>query len=107
MHVRSLWPISLAMILAVSVFACGDARLSSDSLTPSFDDTGRTARPSDAGVGGGTDDDSSFPVDEPFTPDPEDLTCVLIPSVGGDVFVGVESAVQIGVYQFSLETGEH
>lgn len=108
MHARSLWSLTLAALMALAMAACGDATLSSDSLTPSFDDTGRTARPADGGGGGGgiDDDGGGFPEDEPFTPDPEDLTCVLIPSVGGDVFVGVESAVQIGVYQFSLETGE-
>ncbi|MCB9519991.1 MAG: hypothetical protein H6699_03830 [Myxococcales bacterium] len=95
---------SLAAILvaaAALVAGCGDARLST-SGEPAFDDTGRRPnRDPDAGV-----DDTSFIQDDVYRPPDEELGCVLIPSVGGDVYVGVESAVQIGAYQYSLETGE-
>ena len=95
-----------ALILAVSLTACGDARLSTSGEAVDFDDDRRPSeRGPDSPDGGRTDTNDDFPDDEVFVPDEEDLRCVLIPSVGGDVFVGVESAVQIGAYQYSIETG--
>lgn len=94
-----------AMLLALFAVGCGDARLSAgdnydvggaDARTPT---PGRDGGPSDVGVDVGPDD--VF-----VAPDADNVGCVLIPSVGGDVFVGVDSAVQLGAYQYSLETGE-
>jgi len=88
---------------------CGDARLSADGFGNSFDEPapGGTRPPPSLGHDAGSiDDGPRVPVDEPFVPDDADLRCLLIPSVGGDVFVGIDSSVQLGVYQYSLETGE-
>ncbi|MCA9298438.1 MAG: hypothetical protein KDA28_05190, partial [Phycisphaerales bacterium] len=41
-----------------------------------------------------------------YTPPEGELGCVLIPSVGGDVFTAVDNSIEIGVYAFSLQTGE-
>lgn len=99
---RVLLALALPAMLASGLVACGDARLSTSGEVADFD-TGRRPEPRDDADSG--PDDVVVPGDV-FRPDASDLRCVLIPSVGGDVFVGVESAVQIGVYQYSLETGE-
>lgn len=100
---RILLALMVAGLVALSV-GCGDARLSTSGETPDFDEDARVPDRPDT-PDAGPIEDVVVPQDV-FRPDASDLGCVLIPSVGGDVFVGVESAVQIGVYQFSLETGE-
>ncbi len=97
----------LLIVLAAAFVGsgCGDARLSTSGEAPNFgEDAGR--RPQ--GRDGGPEDagDSGFLQEDAYRPPVEELGCVLLPSVGGDIFVGVESAVQIGAYQFSLESGE-
>ncbi|MFT6399850.1 MAG: hypothetical protein ACJAYU_004620, partial [Bradymonadia bacterium] len=96
-----------ALFVTIALTACGDARLSTSGEEVEFEDDDR--RPSDRPDGedpGVTEPDGSGEPDtDVFVPEEEDLRCVLIPSVGGDIFVGVESAVQIGAYQYSLETG--
>ncbi len=94
--------ISAAMILALAA-GCGDARLSSSGDPVEFEADARTPNRPDAGDAGPAED--VFVPDDVFVPSDAELGCVLIPSVGGDVFVGVESAIQIGAYQYSLETG--
>ncbi len=97
-----------ALIVATAMAACGDARLSTSGEEVEFEDDRRPSERPDGedpdvnpdGEGSGEEPDT-----EVFVPEEEDLRCVLIPSVGGDIFVGVESAVQIGAYQYSLETG--
>lgn len=94
----------LALLVSFAFAACGDARLSSSS---EGDDNRPGNRP---GVDAGPDAPAADVVDdgsETPLPDvaPDDATCVLIPSVGGDPFVGVGSAIPIGVYQYDLATG--
>jgi hypothetical protein len=94
------------MCAAVTLVACGDARLSSDGFDQSFsEDPDRPDRPG-PGTSDDNGDDDQIIDDEPFRPPASELTCVLIPSVGGDLFVGVDSAISLGVYQYSLETGD-
>lgn len=96
----------LVFVVLATLIGCGDARLTSNGLDQSFDSDGGPSRPTNPGDGGFPDFDGGFPNDEPYRPPADELRCILIPSVGGDVFVGVNSSVQLGVYQFSLETGE-
>jgi hypothetical protein len=95
----------LAACVSLAFAACGDARLSSDGFDQSFGDDDDPRRP---GPGNGTPDrgDDDLLEEEPFTPPPSELGCVLIPAVAGDLFVGVESSITLGVYQYSLTTGE-
>ncbi len=89
-----LWLVPLLVLFT----ACG-----SDGGTQGGSDAGIEGR--DGGPADITPSDDTVEIgDEPYVP--EDLTCVLIPSVGGDIFVSMENAVQVGVYQYSLETGE-
>lgn len=96
---------SILLVALTGLVACGDARLSSEQGA-SFDDAGVDRGPIDDDAGGVSTPDAPAPDDSGFIPDPEEPRCVLIPSVGGDVFVGVDSAVQLGVYQYSIATGE-
>lgn len=92
------------LLLAVLFVACGEARLSTS-------DEGATERPGerpDVDLGGPDETPDAGPVEDTVDlpdVDPADATCVLIPSVGGDPFVGVGSAIPIGVYQYDLATG--
>ena len=89
MKVRNslVWLVPLLAFL----ISCGDTSFTQGGLDVGIE--GRTGDPSDSGLS-----------ETPFVP--EEVTCVLIPSVGGDIFVSMENTVQIGVYQYSLETGE-
>jgi len=81
---------------------CGDARLTT-SGDPAFGDTDRRPNRDNDADDGPRDASDSDEVIVP--PPPDEVRCVLVPSVGGDIFVGVESAVQVGAYQFSIATG--
>ncbi len=97
---------SILLLALTGLVACGDARLSSEQGASSFEDAGVDRGPIDDDAGGVATPDAPVQDDSGFIPDPEEPRCVLIPSVGGDVFVGVDSAVQLGVYQYSIATGE-
>lgn len=95
---KTLLSLVYGLALAVGVAACGDARLSTSG-------DGAPTGPRDPNRPDvGTPDDVD-PGDAPIIDPDAPLTCVLIPSVV-DPFVGVESAVQIGVYQYDLTSGE-
>lgn len=99
---RSVLLRGLLLCTAAVVWSgCGDARLSAEGGAP--DDDGRgpvdDSGP-DNGLGG---NDAGT---EPDTVPVGDYSCVLIPAVGGDVFVGVGGGVEVGVYQYSIATGE-
>ncbi len=97
---------SILLLALTGLVACGDARLSSEQGASSFEDAGVDRGPIDDDAGGVATPDAPVQDDSGFIPDPEEPRCVLIPSVGGDVFVGVDSAVQLGVYQYSIAIGE-
>lgn len=98
---RIIWVVWLAL----GLFACADARLSSDGFDQSFGDGGNS-RPDPRDRDASDSDDSGQIPDEPYRPPADELSCVLIPAVGGDLFVGVDSAITLGVYQYSLTTGD-
>lgn len=95
-----------AFLFALASAGCGDARLSTSGEPADFGEAdARRPGDRDTNVPDAGDRDTSVPNDV-FVPDADQLRCALIPSVGGDIFVGVESVIPIGVYQYSLETGE-
>ena len=103
-----LWSVLLVAALFALAAGCGEARLSSGETEserggdrPDFDG-GPLDRPDAGATDAGSAPDSTEP---PIVP-PENATCVLIPSVGGDLFVGVGSSLQVGVYQYDLATGD-
>lgn len=96
---RLLLPL-FALILSSGWMACGDARLTSNGFDPAFGGDGPSGpRPT---VDAGGERDSSIPREDPYVPPDDELRCLLIPGTRGDVFVGVDSNVQLGVYQFDL-----
>jgi hypothetical protein len=105
MNLRRPYTVALFFVsLLAFAMGCGDARLTSTGFDPAFEGEGPSGpRPrADAGDGGAGDRDTSIPRDEPFVPPDDELTCILLPMTRGDVFVGVDSNVQLGVYQFDL-----
>lgn len=99
--------LATAVALGMPFAGCGEARLSSgeeeagrSGERPDFDaGPDVAADAADAGVTDAAEEDAPIVA-------PENATCVLIPSVGGDLFVGVESSLQLGVYQYDLASGE-
>ena len=91
--IRRTATLLLGIFVGLFVAGCEDASLSSGATGGEQDWGARPNLPD-----GGTPDAELPPSGE--------LGCVLIPSVAGDIFVGVDSAIRLGVYQYSLETGQ-
>ncbi len=95
---RALLALGVVGLLA----ACGDARLSAEGEAP--ESPGGRPVP-DGGPDTGLDD-SGGPDDSGITPPVGEASCVLIPAVAGDIFVGAGNSITLGVYQYSIATGD-
>ncbi|MFT4703841.1 MAG: hypothetical protein ACI81R_001534 [Bradymonadia bacterium] len=95
---------SLLLLLAcfVTLAGCREARLSSSDQD--LADVGPRQTPDVATLPDGATGEITEE-DVPVIVPPETATCVLIPLIGGEPFVGVGSAIPMGVYQYDLTSG--
>jgi hypothetical protein len=93
-QVRQWLLVLVASLLAVG---CEDATLSSGKGDGDVSWGPRPNIPGQLGPDAGEESEDTG-LDGP-------ASCVLIPSVAGDVFAGVGSSIRLGVYQYSLESG--